>query len=77
MSSILELFIFSVDCIKLQLDTENLGIVTKIAFLNEFFPESEQKDTPVEFKIYHYNGLARSNQENEVLFNFLLILFVC
>lgn len=58
------------DCIKLQLDTENLGIITQIAFLNEFYPESEQQVIPLEFKVYHYNGLARSNQENEVSFYF-------
>lgn len=51
---------------KQQLDSENLGIITKIAFLNEFFPESEQIFVPSEFKVYHYNGLARSNQDNQV-----------
>ncbi|RNA21355.1 Ubiquitin carboxyl-terminal hydrolase MINDY-3 -like protein [Brachionus plicatilis] len=58
-----------VDCVKLQLDTENLGIITQVAFLNEFYPESEQQIIPNEFNVYHYNGLARSNQENEVHFS--------
>lgn len=55
-----------VEVVKQQLDSEGLGIITKIAFLNEFFPESEQSSVPSEFEVYHYNGLARSNQENQV-----------
>lgn len=58
---------YSVDVIKQQLDTENLGIITKTAFLNEFYPESEPNYIPDKFTVYHYNGLARSNQDNEVL----------
>lgn len=54
------------DCVKQQLDTENLGIITQAAFLNEFYPESEQQIIPDTFVVYHYNGLARSNQDNEV-----------
>ncbi|CAF0704696.1 unnamed protein product [Brachionus calyciflorus] len=57
------------DCVKQQLDTENLGIITQIAFLNEFYPESELQIIPEEFTVYHYNGLARSNQENEVQYS--------
>ena len=29
---------FSVEVVKQQLDVENLGIITKTAFLNEFYP---------------------------------------
>ena len=58
---------YSVDVIKQQLDTENLVIITKTAFLNEFYPESEPNYIPDKFTVYHYNGLARSNQDNEVL----------
>jgi len=52
--------------VKQQLDTENLGIITKNAFLNEFYPESEPNSIPNSFPVFHYNGLARSNADNEV-----------
>ena len=48
------------------MDTENLGIITKNAFLNEFYPESEPNSIPNSFPVFHYNGLARSNADNEV-----------
>ncbi len=51
---------------KQQLDSENLGIITKVAFLDEFFPKSDQNFIPEKFKVYHYNGLARSNKDNQV-----------
>ena len=56
----------SVEIVKQQLDTENLGIITQSAFLNEFYPESEPNSIPNSFSVYHYNGLARSNVDNEV-----------
>ena len=43
-----------------------MGIITKTAFLNEFYPDSEQSSIPDKFTVYHYNGLARSNQDNQV-----------
>lgn len=57
-----------VDIVKLQLDSENLGIITQAAFLNEFYPDSTLNVIPEKFQIYHYNGLARSNKNNEVEF---------
>lgn len=56
----------SVESVKQQLDTENLGIITQSAFLNEFYPESEPNYIPDKFTVYHYNGLARSNHDNTV-----------
>jgi hypothetical protein len=35
---ILQYLFFSVEVVKQQLDVENLGIITKTAFLNEFYP---------------------------------------
>lgn len=55
-----------VDVVKKQLDSEDLGIITKSAFLNEFFPQSEQSSVPEKFKVYHYNGLNRSNINNQI-----------
>ena len=65
---IYKLFVSSVDIVKLQLDSENLGIITQAAFLNEFYPDSTLNVIPEKFQIYHYNGLARSNKNNEVEF---------
>lgn len=56
--------------VKQQLDSENLGIITKVAFLDEFYPKTEQTFIPEKFKVYHYNGLARSNKDNQVLCSF-------
>jgi ubiquitin carboxyl-terminal hydrolase MINDY-3/4 len=55
-----------IDIIKKNLDNENLGIITRVAFLNEFYPEEELKSIPQKFNVYHYNGLARSNKDNDV-----------
>ena len=52
----------------MQLDSENLGIITQASFLNEFYPNSTYNVIPEKFPIYHYNGLARSNKTNEVGF---------
>lgn len=64
---LLMLIICSIEVVKQQLDSENLGIITKVAFLDEFYPKSEQNFIPDKFKVYHYNGLARSNKDNQVL----------
>ena len=65
---IYSIFLLSIDVIKRQLDNENLGIITKVAFLNEFYPDTEPNYIPDKFIVYHYNGLSRSNQDNEVPF---------
>jgi hypothetical protein len=62
----------SVDVVKQQLDTENLGIITQTAFLNEFYPQSEPAYLPETFTVYHYNGLVRQMQDNEVSLLFSL-----
>ena len=49
---------------KQQLDVENLGIITKTAFLNEFYPESEPNIIPASFTVYHYNGLVKSSNDH-------------
>lgn len=55
--------------VKQQLDTENLGIITQLAFLNEFYPQSEQSIVTHSFTVYHYNGLVRQSQDNEVQYS--------
>lgn len=67
---VLILIICSIEVVKQQLDSENLGIITKVAFLDEFYPKTEQTFIPEKFKVYHYNGLARSNKDNQVLCSF-------
>jgi hypothetical protein len=54
--------------VKQQLDPENLGIITQTSFLNEFYPDTTLNIIPEKFQVYHYNGLARSNKNNEVEF---------
>ncbi len=49
-----------------QLDSENLGIITQSAFLNEFYPEESCDAIPENFRVYHYNGVPRSNVNNQV-----------
>jgi ubiquitin carboxyl-terminal hydrolase MINDY-3/4 len=51
--------------VKQQLDSESLGIITQTAFLNEFYPD-QSNSTSNKFKIYHYNGLIRSNKNNQI-----------
>jgi hypothetical protein len=48
-----------VDIMKSKLDSEELGIVTRSSFLEEFFPEYHV-DSPQSFPLYHYNGLPQS-----------------
>ena len=49
-----------------KLDPEQLGIVTLTSFMEEFFPSSHGDDKASKFKLFHYNGLARSCPENKV-----------
>ena len=51
-----------------KLDSENLGIITRSSFLEEFYPGETTPETPKMFTLYHYNGLARSCPNNKVKF---------
>lgn len=55
-----------VDIMKDKLDSENLGIITRSSFLEEFYPGETTPETPKTFTLYHYNGLARSCPDNKV-----------
>ncbi|CAL1526448.1 unnamed protein product [Lymnaea stagnalis] len=48
-----------VDIMKEKLDSEELGIITRNSFMEEFFPE-QSVETPQSFSVYHYNGLPQS-----------------
>ena len=62
------LFIFtSVALMRSKLDPEGLGIITRTAFLEEFFPEDPAAKPPMAFNIYHYNGLYRPSQVHKVV----------
>lgn len=54
-----------VDIMRNKLDSEELGIITRTSFMDEFFPE-EDKSSPSQFTLYHYNGLPRSCSHNQV-----------
>ena len=57
---------FSVAIMKDKLDSENLGIITRSSFLEEFYPGETTPEIPKSFILYHYNGLARSCPDNKV-----------
>ncbi|PVD30192.1 hypothetical protein C0Q70_09454 [Pomacea canaliculata] len=48
-----------VDIMRNKLDAEELGIITRSSFMDEFYPEDENS-SPLQFTLYHYNGLPRS-----------------
>lgn len=50
-----------------KLDSEGLGIILLPSFLDEFFPEQENR-TPDVFVVFHYNGQPRSNPSSKVTF---------
>lgn len=50
-----------------KLDSENLGIILRNYFMDEFFPE-EHRTCPDTFPLYHYNGLRHSNPNNKVIY---------
>ncbi|KAF0291746.1 Ubiquitin carboxyl-terminal hydrolase MINDY-3 [Amphibalanus amphitrite] len=56
----------TVDLMRRQLDPDQLGIVLKVPFLDEFFPETADGRPPDSFTVYHYNGLTRSNPGGKV-----------
>lgn len=54
-----------VDIMSKKLDPEGLGIILLNAFMDEFFPE-EKRSTPDTFDLIHYNGIPRSNADDQV-----------
>ncbi|XP_033103168.1 ubiquitin carboxyl-terminal hydrolase MINDY-3-like [Anneissia japonica] len=55
-----------VDIIKQKLDPDDYGIILLSSFMNEFFPDEPDRLIPVNFPVYHYNGLIRSCPESKV-----------
>ena len=55
----------SVDIMRGKLDAEELGIITRTSFMDEFFHEDEIA-SPSQFILYHYNGLPRSCPHGKV-----------
>ncbi|XP_053373722.1 ubiquitin carboxyl-terminal hydrolase MINDY-3-like [Mercenaria mercenaria] len=58
-----------VDIMASKLDAENLGIITQSSFFEEFFAGETTPEVPKKFKLYHYNGLARSCHDNKVMYH--------
>lgn len=54
-----------VDIMRGKLDSEELGIITRTSFMDEFFPEDDET-SPSQFVLCHYNGLPRSCPNNKV-----------
>ncbi|OXU26050.1 hypothetical protein TSAR_003861 [Trichomalopsis sarcophagae] len=67
-----ELGLFSdseyVEIMKKKLDRHGDGIILLTVFMYEFFPE-ELRTYPDTFVLYHYNGLPRSNPDNQVKYH--------
>ncbi|XP_017877343.1 ubiquitin carboxyl-terminal hydrolase MINDY-3 homolog isoform X1 [Ceratina calcarata] len=57
-----------VNVMKKKLDNENLGIILRANFMEEFFPE-EPRTCPDTFPLFHYNGLQHSNTDNKVVYH--------
>ncbi|RZC36356.1 protein FAM188A -like [Asbolus verrucosus] len=55
-----------VDIMRRKLDPENLGIILLSSFMDEFFPK-EENPMPDLFSLAHYNGLAQSNLDGQVV----------
>ena len=58
----------SVDIMRSKLDSEELGIITRNSFMEEFFPEEPQNQQVQSFHLYHHNALPQSNAEGKVSF---------
>ena len=48
-----------------RLDPEGLGIILLYSFMDEYYPH-ETSSVPDVFKLWHYNGLSRSNLDTKV-----------
>lgn len=57
-----------VDIMRAKLDSEELGIITRAAFMQEFFPEDPVPAMPADFGLWHHNALAQSNPQGKVVF---------
>ncbi|XP_003708674.1 ubiquitin carboxyl-terminal hydrolase MINDY-3 homolog [Megachile rotundata] len=57
-----------VNVMRKKLDNENLGIILRSYFMDEFFPE-KPRTCPDTFPLYHYNGLRHSNPNNKVMYH--------
>ncbi|KAK7475360.1 hypothetical protein BaRGS_00033378 [Batillaria attramentaria] len=57
-----------VDIMRNKLDSEELGIITRSSFMDEFFPEDDTSSAS-QFRLYHYNGLPRSCPERKVQYH--------
>ncbi|XP_037077197.1 ubiquitin carboxyl-terminal hydrolase MINDY-3-like [Pollicipes pollicipes] len=55
-----------VELMRKTLDPDQLGIVLRVPFLDEFFPEGAAGRQPDAFTVYHCNGLIRSNPDGKV-----------
>ncbi|CAK8684941.1 unnamed protein product [Clavelina lepadiformis] len=52
-----------------NLDPEDLGIIVRSKFFDEFFGDDDNENSmPQSFEIFHYNGLMQSSQDNIVKF---------
>jgi len=58
-----------VDIMRSKLDSEELGIITRNSFMEEFFPEEPQNQQVQSFHLYHHNALPQSNAEGKVEFS--------
>ncbi|XP_012938002.1 ubiquitin carboxyl-terminal hydrolase MINDY-3 [Aplysia californica] len=56
-----------VDIMRIKLDAEELGIITRNSFMEEFFPE-EPTEQVQSFSVYHHNALPQSCTEGKVMF---------
>jgi hypothetical protein len=50
------------------LDPEELGVILRSKFMDEFFPDDAGSSIPDSFEIFHYNGLEQSSQDGQVRF---------
>lgn len=67
---IMHTILCSVDIMRGKLDSEELGIITRTSFMDEFFHEDEIA-SPSQFILYHYNGLPRSCPQGKVGMEYL------
>jgi hypothetical protein len=48
-----------VELMRAKMDSEGLGIILILQFLEEFYPDSALTSCPDSFTLHHYNGLVR------------------
>jgi len=57
-----------VDIMRSKLDSEELGIITRVAFMQEFFPEAGTQEHVGAFSLWHVNALVQSSHQGKVMF---------